>query len=83
MVTQKNLMIFQIIISVVYGIWVILAPGSIMKTYGAPEEFVNPVTFNTVMLFGVSAFVRPETIQIALSQKILEPEIGWMQKSKT
>ena len=38
-----------------------------MNTYGAPEEFVNPVTLNTVMLFGVSACVRPETIQIALS----------------
>ena len=55
--TQKNLMMFSIIISVVYGIWAIFAPGSIMNTYGAPEEFVNPVTLNTVMLFGVSAWV--------------------------
>ena len=55
--TQKNLMMFTIVISVVYGIWAIFAPGSIMSTYGAPEEFVNPVTLNTVMLFGVSAWV--------------------------
>ena len=38
-----------------------------MNTYGAPEEFVNSVTLNTVMLFGVSAYVGTETIQIALS----------------
>ena len=55
--TQKNLMMFTIVISVVYGIWAIFAPGSIMNTYGAPEEFVSPVTLNTVMLFGVSAWV--------------------------
>ena len=30
--TQKNLMMFSIIISVVYGIWAIFAPGSIMST---------------------------------------------------
>ena len=28
-----------------------------MSTYGAQEEFVNPVTLNTIMLFGVSAWV--------------------------
>jgi len=28
--TQKNLMMFSIIISVVYGIWAIFAPGSII-----------------------------------------------------
>ena len=55
--TQKNLMMFTIVISVVYGIWAIFAPGHIMSTYGAREEFVSPVTLNTVMLFGVSAWV--------------------------
>ena len=55
--TQKNLMMFSIIISVVYGVWAIFAPGHIMSTYGAREEFVSPVTLNTVMLFGVSAWV--------------------------
>mgnify|MGYP003957155839 FL=1 len=47
--TQKNLMMFSIIISVVYGIWAIFAPGSIISTYGTPEEFVNPVVLNIVM----------------------------------
>ena len=28
-----------------------------MSTYGTPEEFVNPVTLNIVMLFGVAAWV--------------------------
>jgi hypothetical protein len=28
-----------------------------MSTYGAQEEFVNPVTLNTIMLFGVSSSV--------------------------
>ena len=55
--TQKNLMMFSIIISVVYGIWAIFAPGSIISTYGTPEEFVNPVVLNIVMLFGVAAWV--------------------------
>ena len=42
--TQKNLMMFTIVISAIYGVWAIFAPGSIMSTYGTPEEFVNPVT---------------------------------------
>ena len=28
-----------------------------MSTYGTPEEFVNPVAMNIVMLFGVAAWV--------------------------
>ena len=55
--TQKNLMMFTIVISVIYGIWAIFAPTHIMSTYGTPEEFVNPVTLNIVMLFGVAAWV--------------------------
>ena len=55
--TQKNLMMFTIVISVIYGIWAIFAPGHIMSTYGTPEEFVNPVSLNIVMLFGVAAWV--------------------------
>ena len=55
--TQKNLMMFTIVISVVYGIWAIFAPGHILSTYGVWEEFVNPVSLNSVMLFGVSAWV--------------------------
>ena len=34
-----------------------LLPEAIMSTYGTPEEFVNPVTLNIVMLFGVAAWV--------------------------
>ena len=48
---------FTIVISVIYGIWAIFAPGHIMSTYGTPEEFVNPVALNIVMLFGVAAWV--------------------------
>ena len=55
--TQKNLMMFTIVISVVYGIWAIFAPGHILSTYGTSEEFVNPVSLNIVMLFGVAAWV--------------------------
>jgi len=55
--TQKNLMMLTIVISAIYGIWAIFAPGSIMSTYGTPEEFVNPVSLNIVMLFGVAARV--------------------------
>ncbi len=55
--TQKNLMMFTIVISVVYGIWAIFVPGHILSTYGVWEEFVNPVSLNSVMLFGVSAWV--------------------------
>ena len=55
--TQKNLMMLTIVISAIYGVWAIFAPGSIMSTYGTPEEFVNPVTLNIVMLFGVAAWV--------------------------
>ena len=55
--TQKNLMMFTIVISVIYGIWAIFAPVHIMSTYGTPEEFVNPVALNIVMLFGVAAWV--------------------------
>ena len=55
--TQKNLMMLTIVISVVYGIWAIFAPAHIMSTYGTPEEFVNPVALNIVMLFGVAAWV--------------------------
>jgi len=55
--TQKNLMMFTIVISVIYGIWAIFAPAHIMSTYGTPEEFVNPVALGIVMLFGESAWV--------------------------
>ena len=55
--TQKNLMMFTIVISVIYGIWAIFAPESIMSAYGTSEEFVNPVVLNVVMLFGVAAWV--------------------------
>ena len=55
--TQKNLMMFTIVISVIYGIWAIFAPAHIMSTYGTPEEFVNPVALNIVMLFGVVVWV--------------------------
>ena len=55
--TQKNLMMFTIVISVIYGIWAIFAPAHIMSTYGTLEEFVNPVSLNIVMLFGVAAWV--------------------------
>ena len=55
--TQKNLMMFTIVISAIYGVWDIFAPGHIMSTYGTPEEFVNPVALNIVMLFGVAAWV--------------------------
>ncbi|HJL95323.1 MAG TPA: hypothetical protein QF871_08780 [SAR324 cluster bacterium] len=55
--TQKKLMMFTIVISVIYGIWAIFAPESIMSAYGTPEEFVNPVVLNVVMLFGVAAWV--------------------------
>ena len=55
--TQKNLMMFTIVISVIYGIWAIFAPEHIMITYGTPKEFVNPVALNIVMLFGVAAWV--------------------------
>ena len=55
--TQKNLMMFTIVISVIYGIWAIFAPANIMSAYGAPEEFVNPLVLNCIMLFGVAAWV--------------------------
>ena len=55
--TQKNLMMLTIVISAIYGVWAIFATGSIMSTYGTPEEFVNPVVLNIVMLFGVAAWV--------------------------
>ena len=48
--TQKNLMMLTIVISAIYGVWAIFAPGSIMSTYGTPEEFVNPVVLNIVCL---------------------------------
>ena len=55
--TQKNLMMFTIVISFIYGVWAIFAPAHILSTYGTPEEFVNPVALNIVMLFGVAAWV--------------------------
>ena len=38
--TQKNLMMFTIVISVIYGIWAIFAPGSIMSTYGLRKNLL-------------------------------------------
>ncbi|GIT71968.1 MAG: hypothetical protein Ct9H300mP28_17820 [Pseudomonadota bacterium] len=55
--TQKNLMMFTIVISAIYGVWAIFAPGHIMSTYGTPQELINPIAINIVMLFGVSAWV--------------------------
>ena len=55
--TQKNLMMFTIVISAIYGVWAIFAPGNILSTYGTPEEFINPVAQGIVMLFGVAAWV--------------------------
>ena len=55
--TQKNLMMFTIVISVIYGILAIFAPANILSAYGAPKEFVNPLVLNCIMLFGVSAWI--------------------------
>ena len=55
--TQKNLMMFTIVISAIYGVWTIFAPGHIMSTYGTPQELINPIAINIVMLCGVSAWV--------------------------
>ena len=55
--TQKNLMMFTIVISVIFGIWTIFAPEHIMSTQGTPKEFVNPVAQNIVMLFCVATWV--------------------------
>ena len=55
--TQKNLMMFTIVISAIYGVWAIFAPGNILSTFGTPEEFINPVAQGIVMLFGVAAWV--------------------------
>ena len=55
--TQKNLMMFTIVISVIYGIWAIYVPANIMIAYGAPKEFVNLLVLNCIMLFGVAAWV--------------------------
>jgi len=55
--TQKNLMMFTIVISAIYGVWAIFAPGNILSTYGTPGEFINPVAQGIVMLFGVAAWV--------------------------
>ena len=55
--TQKNLMMFTIVISAIYGVWAIFAPGHIMSTYGTPQELINPIAINIIMLFGVSAWV--------------------------
>ena len=41
--TQKNLMMFTIVISAIYGVWAIFAPGHIMSTYGTPQELINPI----------------------------------------
>ena len=57
MQTQKNLMMFTILISAIYGFWAIFAPGHILSTYGAPAELINPLANNIVMLFGVAAWV--------------------------
>ena len=55
--TQKNLMMFTVVISAIYGVWAIFAPGHIMSTYGTPQELINPIAINVIMLFGVSAWV--------------------------
>ena len=55
--TQKNLMMFTIVISAIYGVWAIFAPGHILSTYGTPQELINPLAINIVMLFGVAAWV--------------------------
>ena len=57
MQTQKNLMMFTILISAIYGVWAIFAPGHILSTYGTPAELINPLANNIVMLFGVAAWV--------------------------
>ena len=54
---QKNLMMFTIVISAIYGVWAIFAPGHILSTYGTPQELINPLAINIVMLFGVAAWV--------------------------
>ena len=54
--TQKNLMMFTMVISVIYGIWAIFAPEHIMSIYVMPKEFVNTVALNIVMLFCVAAW---------------------------
>ena len=57
MKTQKNLMMFTIVISTIYGVWAIFTPGHILDTYGTPKELINPLAINIVMLFGVAAWV--------------------------
>ena len=47
--TQKNLMMFTIVISAIYGVWAIFAPGHIMSTYGTPQELINPIAINVII----------------------------------
>ena len=58
--TQKNLMMFTIVISAIYGVWAIFAPGHIMSTYGTPQELINPIAINklccSVYLHGLLPF---------------------------
>tara|TARA_Y100000590_G_scaffold128444_1_gene146853 strand:+ start:96 stop:488 length:393 start_codon:yes stop_codon:yes gene_type:complete len=48
---------FTIAISAIYGVWAIFAPGHILSTYGTPQELINPLANNIIMLFGVAAWV--------------------------
>ena len=48
--TQKNLMMFTIVISAIYGVWAIFAPGHIMSTYGTPQELINPIAINLSLI---------------------------------
>ena len=50
-------MMFTIVISAIYGVWAIFVPGHILRTYGTPQELINPLAINIVMLFGVAAWV--------------------------
>ena len=61
--TQKNPMMFTILISAIYLVWSIFAPRHILNTYITPPELINPLANNIVMLFGVAAcFVNQRVV---------------------
>ena len=62
--TQKNLMMLTIVISAIYGVWAIFAPGSIMSTYGTPEEFVKSEN-----LYGLDLEERREIFKEVLPEE--------------
>ncbi len=51
---QKNLLLIPVVVSMVWGLFGLFAPETLMKLLKTPSEAINPALISTQMVFAIS-----------------------------